>query len=755
MRAYALTTFFGAFLLFQVQPLIGKFILPWFGGGPGVWTTCLLFFQVFLLGGYAYAHFTTRWLAPRGQAVLHLVLLAGALALLPIVPNATWKPQGGGNPTLQILALLTLTLGLPYFVLSTTGPLVQQWLSRTHPGQSPYRLYALSNAGSLLALLSYPFYFESHFPRHRQAVLWGWGLLGYGLACAFCAIRVWKSGPAVAPSLWPPPQDRSVTSPPSALERLLWWLLPACTSVLLMATTNKLCQDVAVIPFLWVVPLALYLLSFIICFDRPQWYRRTPFGLALIVALAGMTWAVVSGEEWPLWRQVAVYCGGLFVCCLVCHGELYRLRPAPEGLTGYYLSLAAGGAVGGAFVAVAAPLLFRNYFELHWGLLLCAALFVVVCLTDGTALLPPRADAPPTSWQGLASLLPVLVFLGLDRLIVGLSAHLTGVPKGWAIGMRGGTWLVLMLLVASWILRGKHRAFRFWRLLACAWLLLGFAGLATALGLDIRASGRDAVQVSRNFYGVLSVSEYGQPGTEDHYFLLQHGRITHGLQFTDEAKATWPTSYYAETSGVGLALNALPAGHRRVGVVGLGTGTLGAYASAGDYLRIYEINPDVRHLAETRFTYLGHCAGQVEIALGDARLSMEREAPQQFDLLALDAFSGDAIPVHLLTHEAFELYERHVRTNGVMAVHISNHFLDLEPVVMNLARHFGYRSAVVDTHDTDEHWWHYGATWILLSHDSAVLASPAIATAATKATPTARSVPLWTDDFASLFQILK
>ena len=284
MPAYALTIFIGAFLLFQVQPLIGKYILPWFGGGPGVWTTCMLFFQVLLVGGYAYAHLISHRLNTRRQVIVHLSLLAVALALLPIIPADSWKPNGSGDPTLQILALLSVSLGLPYLALSATGPLMQQWFSRTYPGVSPYRLYALSNLGSLLALVSYPFYFEPHFTRKTQAGIWTVGLVVFVVCSGWCAKKLWKlsaAGNSIAP------QEDSIqtdSTPPKIIRRLLWLLLPACASVLLLATTNKICQDMAVIPFLWVVPLGLYLLSFIICFDNPRWYSRSFFLLALVAA---------------------------------------------------------------------------------------------------------------------------------------------------------------------------------------------------------------------------------------------------------------------------------------------------------------------------------------------------------------------------------------------------------------------------------------------------------------------------------------
>ena len=772
MAAYALTIFTGAFLLFQVQPLIGKYILPWFGGGPGVWTTCMLFFQVLLLGGYAYAHFTSRWLKPRTQAVVHLVLLAAALTLLPITPGESWKPHGGGNPTLQILALLAASLGLPYFVLSSTGPLLQHWFSRAQPRRSPYRLYALSNIGSLLALVSYPFFFETQFTRKAQARLWGWGLVAYVLCCGFCAVRLWKSevqrlkakiqsqesddapaeyatrdtpAPAINPQL-------------STLNLLLGLLLPACASVLLLATTNKLCQDVAVIPFLWVVPLALYLLSFIICFDSPRWYVRYPFTLALIAALGGLCWALFNGSDLALSKQVTIYCGGLFICCMVCHGELYRLKPDPRHLTGYYLMIAAGGALGGLFVAVAAPLLFTDYYELHWGLFLCGLLFLLVCIFDrsGSALtINHQPSTFHSSWPWLACTLVLLGFSGLDRLLAWLPAHADTIAKGYFTGLRIGLWSLLVLAAVFWIARRKFPSFQHWRFLTCAWLSLGMIGLGAILWKQAHDAGSDRVYRSRNFYGVLTVYEHEKKDPTSHHFLLQHGRITHGLQFVDPAQAMLPVSYYGEESGIGLGVAALPAGPRRIGVVGLGTGTMAAFGRAGDYLRFYEINPQVKTVATNWFSYLHKCPGNVEVVPGDARLSLEREPPQHLDLLVLDAFSGDAIPVHLLTKEAFEAYQRHLNTNAIIAVHISNHYLDLEPVVANLARHFGYRLASIDYEESDDTWWLYSSTWVLLSHNEQILNSPAIRSAASTVKTNSIKVPLWTDDFASLFQILR
>lgn len=764
MLAYALTIFTGAFLLFQVQPLIGKYILPWFGGGPGVWTTCLLFFQTLLLGGYAYAHVTARFLKPRAQAALHLVLLAAALALLPITPGDAWKPSGDGNPTAQILVLLIVSLGLPYFVLSSTGPLMQHWFSRTRPGVSPYRLYALSNVGSLLALVSYPFFFEPQFTRQAQAALWACGLGVYAVCCGFCAVKLWRANPADESRPLGAGDSAGATTPlapnppPPTLNRLLWLLLPACGSALLLAFTNKMCQDVAVIPFLWVLPLALYLLSFILCFDSPRWYARPVFGPALIVALVAVCWALFEGIDAPLRAQVVVYSVALFVCCMVCHGELYRLRPDPRHLTGFYLMIAAGGALGGAFVAVIAPRMFTDYHELHWGLLACGLLFLVVCLRE-------RTGDHTNSWRGLACVLTLLAFGGLDQALVWLGAKHAVLTSGRLVGLRIGLWGALALIVAVWMVRGRIRPFRFWRGLACAWLAAGLVTLAGALWVHARQADDSVIAKSRNFYGTLKLCEYHKDDPASHYLLLQHGRITHGFQFTDPDWSRRLVSYYSEGSGIALAVNALPSGPRRLGVVGLGTGTMAAFGRAGDTVRLYEINPQVQQLAVSRFTYLRDSPARTEVVMGDARLSLECEPPQQFDLLAMDAFSSDAVPVHLLTKEAFEVYDRHLKPGGIIAVHISNRYIDLEPVVVNVARHFNYRLALIHFEETDgggddgkdwgTPWWMYASSWVLLTRNEEILSSAAIRAAASEVKTNAVRIPLWTDDFASVFQLLQ
>jgi SAM-dependent methyltransferase len=736
MLVFALTIFTGAFLLFQVQPLIAKYILPWFGGGPGVWTTCMLFFQVLLLGGYAYAHLLSRWLKPRAQAVVHLALLVAALACLPIMPSGSWKPAGSESPVPRILVLLLATLGLPYFVLSATGPLMQQWFSRANPGRSPYRLYALSNAGSLLALISYPFLFEPLFTRKTQADLWAWGLGAFAVCCALCALQLWNAAPPTQhstlntqpPSL-PPTQNLKLNTKNSTLPHALWLLLPACASTLLLATTNKMCQDVAVIPFLWVLPLALYLLSFILCFDSPRWYRRLPYTLALAMLSSAVCWALPQQNELPLLPVLAIYAASLFVCCMICHGELYRLRPEPDRLTLFYLLIATGGALGGLFVAILAPLLFDSYAEFAWGLFGCGLLLLIACARD------------PASLPGAGIL--------AGRIARFQARNAGGSTAGLEVGDTAG-------LEACATTSNRQPAYA--ALIRRGWLAalgIGMVILGVALLRQSFQFNRTRVLMSRNFYGVLSVSEELRLSQDWHHFALFHGQTLHGLQFVHPIGATWPTAYYTDDSGVGLTVFALPKGDRRMGVVGLGVGTLAAYARTNDYLHFYEINPEVLRVATNRFTYLPHCKGKVEYTLGDARLSLEREPTQQFDLLVLDAFSGDGIPVHLLTREAFAVYARHLKTNGVIAVHISNQNLDLEPVLANAAREHNYHLAVIESNTTEPHPpWKLAASWVLLTRNRDLLDAPNIRRATRPPPAHPRRLRPWTDDFTSLFQIL-
>ncbi len=763
MPAFALTIFAGAFLLFQVQPLIGKYILPWFGGGPGVWTTCMLFFQMLLLGGYAYAHAVSRKLQPRTQAIVHLVLLAAALASLPITPGDRWKSYASGDPTWHILALLTVSLGLPYLVLSATGPLMQEWFRRTTPGVSPYRLYALSNVGSLLALISYPFYFETNFTRKAQADFWSWGLVFYAVCCAFCAWRVWKTPASTTQET---PLVEEAVARPTGYQRLFWLLLPASASILLLAVTNKMCQDVAVIPFLWVLPLALYLLSFIISFDSPRWYSRFYYTLALVVAMIAVCTALFEGADMPIVRQVVIYSATMFVGCMICHGELYQLRPHPKHLTSFYLMIAAGGAMGGLFVALAAPNLFNNYHEMHLSLGLVVLLLLVISIMGRAALTPLR-------WRILFGLLALAATYGADKGFVAGVAWLkrrqalsgTSAEPGWNwTRFENAHWLVWVvagvLVTALFVLSRRRERGVNWHGLTCGLLGAGLCALAVALVVQIKDASRGALVSARNFYGVLSVFEYDR-GLDTHYHLLQHGRITHGIQFASPERARTITSYFGANSGIGLALRNFPRQqNQRIGLLGLGVGTVAAYGKPGDYMRIYEIDPHVKEVAEKPFSYVARSDAKIDIVMGDGRLSMENEPPQNYDFLIMDAFSSDAVPVHLLTKEAFEIYLRHLKPDGAILVNISNRYLDLRPVIENAARAFDLRAHHINSEDGGEYeedsgWWLYASTWMVLSKNREFMDRPALRNAASAPVTTPNDIPLWTDDYTSMFKVLQ
>jgi spermidine synthase len=680
---YSLTIFLSAFLLFQVQPLIGKFVLPWFGGMPSVWTTCMLFFQLLLFGGYAYAHLTTSRLRPRAQAVLHLVLLAAACAALPIIPGETLKPSGTEEPITRIVLVLAASVGAPFFILSATGPLLQGWFSRTHQSRSPYRLYALSNVGSLLALITFPTAFEWFLPARLLAWIWSISFIVFTILCGVCAWAYAAHGRTAFSTSADTTAEADV--PPSWGTWLLWFCLAMVPSVLLLATTNQVCLDVATVPFLWVLPLTLYLLSFILCFDSDRWYSRRYFIPACFVAMGCVCYVLEQGAGARFALQFAAYFTALFFCAMVCHGELVRRKPHVRHLTSFYLVIAAGGAAGGIFVGIIAPHWFTGYYELHIGLFACGLLMLIV--------------------------------LGLDRRQLSLRGP-------WKL-----VWLVLPLAVGC---------------------------LGASLVVNASRQGQNLINVSRNFYGVLRVKEgdasYGDnddDSRDEPTRELLNGRIQHGFQFLNPELRSVATSYYGVTSGVGRALSLPSDGPRRVGLVGLGTGTLATYARAGDHFQFYEINSKVEELARAYFTFLSDCKGEVEIIHGDARLNLSREPPQKFNVLVLDAFSGDAIPVHLLTREAFAIYLPHMAPDGIIAVHISNRHFALEPVVLALADVYKLSTVTIATRGT--HNGSSSSTWMLVSASPQALKPKRIHNAQSKKQTDFRV--LWTDDHASLFEV--
>ena len=683
---FTLTILVSAFLLFQVQPLISKFILPWFGGSPAVWTTCMLFFQVVLFAGYAYAHVTSRLLSPRWQAVVHVCLLVAALCTLPIAPDPSWKPTDSTAPTLRILALLAVNVGLPYFALSSTGPLVQSWWSRAFPGRSPYRLYALSNFGSLLALLSYPFLFERAFDVGVHSKLWSAGFAVFALPCAAAAI--WLRSRTGRATREPSGESADAAQVrPSLGTRALWLGLPACATLMLLATTNQVCQKVAVVPFLWVAPLSLYLISFIVAFDHERWYMRRIYGVAtlvLIFAVAGIRpldrLLDGMGHELGFAQQLALYFGALFCVCMLCHGELVRLRPQPRYLTEFYLMIAAGGAAGGALVSIVAPAIFSTFFEWKIGLVVSFMLAAIVVLR-GTLSAP---TAP--------------------RRIVRL---------GLGVAVLGG---------------------------------VGCIGV-------FQTDNDSPIDLARNFYGAIEVSESSKDIPDEHFLSMIHGLTVHGRQFVAPAKRALPLTYYNPTSGIGRTLAYFSQrGPVRVGAVGLGVGTVATYARPGDDYTFYELNPDVQRLAEKHFTYLRDCQGRASVVLGDARLSLERERPRAFHVLILDAFTGDAPPAHLLTAEAFDVYLRHMRPDGVLAFHITNWRIDLLPVLVGLAERYGMKIVRRSSEWDDEKLW-YHSDWVLLTRNAEFAATLTGVPAPEPSRP--RPPVLWTDRYNNLFTLLK
>ena len=698
MLYYAFSISLSAFLLFQIQPIISKYILPLFGGTPAVWSAAILFFQVLLLAGYAYAYLLINRYNMQRQAVVHLLLSAFSAGLLlwtgriwdsPVLPGIDWTYHNPDSPVWHIFSLLSVSIGLPFFILASNSTIVQSWSHRTIPHHSPYRFYALSNGGSLLALISYPFLVEPAFSLRTQGNIWSWGYGVFAIITGYITVKVMLSGSG-EPAATSGDDEGMAYTQPTAGKHILWVAFTACASIMLLATTNQICQEVAVIPFLWVLPLTLYLLSFILCFSGRRWYSRRIYTLMLVAGSMFYCWVFFKGVETNIMYQIAVYSAVLFICSMICHGELVRLKPDPRYLHSFYLMVALGGALGGITVTLIAPLIFKGYWELHGGLVM-------------TWLLLGAVAAVKKSGQGtrLISLIKISACTG------------------------AGAVLVIIFY------------------------------------LHIQMNFENALKSSRNFYGILQVKENSPDNPEMRIYFLKHGATTHGFQYREKERSRKPTSYFTEESGVGLAIQHHPRRQNglRIGVIGLGIGTIAAYGRPVDTLRFYEINPDVIKLARGEggyFSYLRDSLARIDIVPGDARISMQRELEehrgQQFDVLVLDAFNSDSIPVHLLNREAFEIYLRHLRPDGIIAFHISNRHLDLKPVIWKLDDFFHMDTVRIESKSNGDR---YASTWMLATNNREFLDLEVIKTRSSPREGFSNEFPLWTDDYSNLFQILR
>lgn len=693
---YAVAIFLGSFLLFLVEPMAAKRLVPLLGGSAAVWTTCLVFFQSALLAGYLCAHWMATRLRRRLQATVFTGLLLACILQVVLVLRANLEASTD-SPILSVFRLLALLIGLPFLTLSATNPLLQDWYARGGTTENasaipPYRLFALSNFGSLLALVIYPWIIEPRFSLREQGILWFSGFAVFALACTgiswFKAAKD-RSGSAVIEA---PVSGGQKEEKPRVWHRILWLLLACCGSLLLCAMTTHLSQNIAAIPLLWIVPLLMYLLSFIVAFSRGEWmpgffrFRIPVLNMSVgRFILVGLTFVTLGGLVYmldesmayiPLIVAVPLNCSALFIACLFCHAELHRLRPSPGHATAFYLLIAAGGALGSIFVGLVAPVIFPANYELA-----CAVVFTSLMVIAVT-------------W---------------DR------------GYGWRI-----FWTVATLAIAT-ILVFSYR----------------------------KGDGENTVARVRNFYGILRVTNDPVPPYAGVTRILYNGTIRHGTQiFTPELRHT-PTTYYSRDSGVGLALD-LCCGDRprRVGIIGLGAGTLAAYGRKGDVFRFYDINPLVERIARHWFTYLSDSGATIEVVPGDARLSLAHEPPQNYDVLVIDAFSGDAIPVHLITREAVELYRRHLAPGGIIAFHVSNKYLDLLPVVDQEARNAKLEDAYIVSQDDEGGTGAYESDWVLVTGNAEFLSQDKVQDALYEITSNPR-LRLWTDDYNSLLPVLK
>jgi len=757
---YTLTIFLSAALLFVVQPMFAKMVLPMLGGSPSVWNTALVFYQAVLLAGYAYAHASAKWLSSRVQVVLHLLLLLLPIIVLPIHLPKGWTPPTETSPVLWLLALMGVAVGLPFFVISASSPLLQRWFAGTgHPaGKDPYFLYGASNLGSMLALLGYPLIIEPSLKLMDQS--WGW-TVGYGLLIALmigCGVMLWRSQSAEAGS----GVTESVETESLTLWRRVRWLLLAFVpSSLMLSVTTFISTDIAAIPLLWVVPLALYLLTFVIVFARTpplshRWITRlTPVVMLVLITL------LVSKLTDTTMSLILLHLAAFFMLTLFCHGEIARDRPAASHLTEFYLWMSLGGVLGGIFTALIAPLIFNEVVEYPLtlvlaGLLLPAAVSTVVQSKrqQKAQRKSGQADSPALEgWRNferryqrpLDFIFPVVIGLVCAGLVLALQNPDRNLPTDPVL-------VALMFgLPALLCLFFVPRPVRFG---------LGMGAILLASNLYLAGRG-DILLTERSFFGITRVILFsGRP-----FHMIVHGNIVHGIQSTDAGRRTEPLSYYARTGPLGDLFNALndepsataQAAPHAVASVGLGGGTSACYHEPGQEWTFYEIDPNVERIArdDRYFTYLRDCAPEAKVVLGDARLSLTSAPSGHYDVILLDAYSSDAIPVHLITREALQLYLDKLTPHGVLAFHLTNTHLNLDPVVFNLALDAGLTYRIRDdlraTPD-DLNLGKMGSKWAVIARTPADLGA-LIDNPNWVLPPEQPKLAVWTDDFSSILSV--
>ena len=714
----------GSFLLFLVQPMVARMAMPRLGGAPAVWNSAMLVYQALLLGGYAYAHALGR-VSVRTQAQVHIALLAVAALWLPIGLMAMDLPADA-QPALWVPWLLGMSIGPLFFAISAQAPLLQRWFSAAHPGRDPYALYAASNLGSFGGLIAYPLLVEPNLALNAQSVLW---TAGYALVAGLvviCALALPRGGPA-----------RAVTSPVSHPPRWRvvghWILLAFVPSGMMLATTTYITTDIVAMPLLWVIPLGLYLLSFSIAFaaNRTLADAVTRFAPLQILLFGGV---MVGGLQGLPYVNAGIALALLFTISVSLHTAMYRMRPEADRLTGFYLAMSLGGALGGVFAALIAPVLFDWTWE-----------FPLLVLAAGLVAPQELVIAPLAGlWRGDAQRQRIIV-LGIALIIGVLIVVTTRDVAAFQAGQgRGAAFAVVVTL--GLVVIGRRVPFA----IVLGGALVIFGGFQAAM-ISWQGDAR-----TRSYFGIYTV------GGTDHVRQLSHGTTVHGTQLIGSiARERTPTAYYVTGSGVGRAMQAVPEfyGPRaRVGVVGLGAGTLACYAKPGQNWRIYEIDPVMVRIARDtgQFSFLSRCLPDPAMVIGDARLNLVAQTENSLDLLALDAFSSDSVPMHLITREAFASYDRVLAPNGLLLVHISNRFLDLEPVVAAAAPGGGWHSAkLVYRPSPTAPEGETVSVWVALSRDKAVMDRLRARGGDWLALHTRAGFTPWTDDYSTILPLLK